>query len=164
MTIKTIDKDGLLLCDLQARAFEKTCNDYPTSSEVFIRRFMNSDISKMLDDGSFLQTNLQPADILERIDEQYGKSTYGKVKYSPNEMFWIGYIYRYFAYTYDYSSKKVYKLIKPGELRDVFLPYHTLDPAQAIERLLEAKHYSPEDQMSIERQFEIFKRVRQGLP
>ena len=75
-------------------------------------------------------------------------------------MFWIGYIYRYFSYTYKKTSKQVYKIIKPKELRGLFLPYHTMDPAQAIERILEAKGLSVNGEMSIEQQYMVFKRIR----
>ena len=71
---------------------------------------MQSIIAKSLDSGDILQTNIQPKDIFERIVEQYGESKYGSVKYSPNEMYWIGYIYRYFSYTYEKSSSQVYKI------------------------------------------------------
>ncbi|MDQ9827360.1 hypothetical protein RFX70_00745, partial [Acinetobacter baumannii] len=82
----------------------------------------------MLDDKSILQTNLQAQDILSLIEQEYPPSNYGSIKYTKNEMYWIGYIYRYFSYTYNYSSHKAYKIIKPKELREMFLPYHTLSP------------------------------------
>ena len=47
--MKKIDKDGLLLCDMQAKAFELSVTAQDTSSEVFIRRFMNSEVAKQLD-------------------------------------------------------------------------------------------------------------------
>ena len=75
-------------------------------------------------------------------------------------MFWIGYIYRYFSYTYQKTSKQVYKIIKPKELRGLFLPYHTMDPAQAIERILEAIGLPVNGEMSIEQQYMVFKRIR----
>ena len=134
-----IDKDGLLLCDIQAKAFEMSASALETSSEVFIRRFMNSDAAKQLDNKAVLQSNMQAGDILILIEEEYGKSNYGSVKYTLNELYWIGYIYRYFAYTYEKTSLQVYKIIKPKELRGLFLPYHTMDPAQAIDRILESK-------------------------
>lgn len=77
-----------------------------------------------------------------------------------NEMYWIGYIYRYFAATYDLASPKVYKIVKPKELRGLFLPYHTLDAAQAIERILEAKGLLINENEELERQYQIFKSVR----
>ena len=87
------------MCDLQAKAFELSLSAQNTSSEIFIRRFMNSTIARDMDNLAVLETNIQAKDILDRIDEEYGKSNYGSVKYSPNEIYWIGYLYRYFAYT-----------------------------------------------------------------
>lgn len=160
--MKRIDNDGLLLCELQANAFELSGTVRNTSSAVFIRRFMNSDAAKQLDNMAVLRSNMQAMDILNLIDEEYGKSEYGSVIYSPNELYWIGYIYRYYAYTYEKSSRQVYKIVKPKELRDLFLPYHTMDPAQAIDRILEAKGLANEDGCEEKRQFEIFKRIRKS--
>lgn len=158
--MKKIDKDGLLLCEMQAKAFELSGTEQNTSSAVFIRRFMNSDVAKQLDNMAVLQSNTQAADILKLIDEEYGKSEYGSVKYSLNELYWIGYIYRYYSYTYEKTSKQVYKIVKPKELRDLFLPYHTMDPAQAIDRILEAKGLANANDYEEKRQFEIYKRIR----
>jgi len=158
--MKKIDNDGLLLCEIQAKAFELSCEAQNTSSEIFIRRFMNSETAKRLDNMTLLQSNMQAADLLVLIDEEYGRSDYGSVKYSLNELYWIGYIYRYFAYTYDKTSKQVYKTVKPKELRSLFLPYHTMDPAQAIDRILEAKELANENDNEEKRQFEIYKRIR----
>ena len=97
---------------------------------------------------------------MQLVDEEYGVSDYGSVKYTHNEMYWIGYIYRYFAVTYELTSPQVYKIVKPKELRGLFLPYHTMDPAQAIERILEAKEMLVDEDMELKRQYEIFKRIR----
>lgn len=158
--MKKISKDGLLLCKLQAEAFENSVDKMECSSEIFIRRFMKSRIAKRMDDESLLDNNIQANDILSLIDEEYGTSDYGTVKYSHNEIYWIGYVYRYFSFTYELSSAQVYGIIKPKELRGLFLPYHTMDPAQAIERILEAKQLLTDDEAELERQYEIFKRIR----
>lgn len=159
--MKKIDKDGLLLCELQAKTFEMSIDATEVSSEIFIRRFMNSQISKSIDSCEILQTNMQAKDILERIEEQYGKSNYGSKRYTKNELYWIGYIYRYFSYTYEKSSVQIYKIVKPKELRALFLPYHTLDPSQAIERILEAKNlFIVDDKAEIVRQYKIYKSIR----
>lgn len=159
--MKKIDKDGLLLCELQAKTFEMSIDATKVSSEIFIRRFMNSQISKSIDSCEILQTNMQAKDILERIEEQYGKSNYGSKRYTKNELYWIGYIYRYFSYTYEKSSVQIYKIVKPKELRGLFLPYHTLDPSQAIERILEAKNlFIVDDKAEIVRQYKIYKSIR----
>ena len=158
--MKKIDKDGLILCDIQAKAFEISITAMNTSSEIFVRRFMNSKIAKEMDNLSVLQDNLQAKDILDRIDEEYGKSDYGSVKYTKNEMYWIGYLYRYFAYTYNMSSIQVYKIVKPKELRGLFLSYHTMDTAQAIDRIIEAKGIAIDSADEEKRQYEIYKCIR----
>lgn len=158
--MRKMNKDGLLLCDLQAKAFKIAVDFAQVSSEVFIRRFMNSNVAKAMDNESVLQTNIHEKDILNMIEEQYGKSEYGSVKYTHNEMFWIGYIYRYFCYTYEMTSIQVYKIVKPKELRGLFPAYHTMDSAQAIERILEAKGLLIDEETELKRQYEIFKKVR----
>ena len=160
--MRKISKDGVILCTLQAETFEKSVEKMDTSSEIFIRRFMKSETAKRFDNESILESNIQANDILELINEEYGISNYGSVKYTRNEMFWIGYIYRYFAFTYKMTSAQIYKIVKPKELRDLFLPYHTMDPAQAIERILEAKGMLTDEKQELERQYEIFKRIRKN--
>ena len=160
--MKTIDRDGLLLCELQAKTFELSVDTVAASSAIFVRRFMNSKTAKWLDSGTILASNMQPADLLTLVEEQYGPSGYGSVKYTHNEMYWMGYVYRYYAYTYQCSSVSVYKTIKPKELRGLFLPYHTLDPSQAIERILEAKGISENRELDIMHQYEVFRRIRQS--
>jgi hypothetical protein len=160
--MKTIDRDGLLLCELQAKTFELSVDTVAASSAIFVRRFMNSKTAKWLDSGTILASNMQPADLLALVEEQYGPSGYGSEKYTYNEMYWMGYVYRYYAYTYQCSSVSVYKTIKPKELRGVFLPYHTLDPSQAIERILEAKGISENRELDIMHQYEVFRRIREA--
>lgn len=159
--MKKIDKDGLLLCEIQAKVFEKSIDKMDSSSEIFIRRFMQSKTAKSFDNHEMLDFNIQVDDILQLINEEYGVSSYGTVKYSHNEMYWIGYIYRYFVVTYELTSKQAYKIVKPKELRGLFLPYHTMDPSQAIERILEAKGIMFDEKMELKRQYEIFKRIRE---
>ena len=158
--MKKLNKDELLLFELQATAFENSIDKMASSSGIFIRRFMKSKIAKSLDNESVLESNIQAKDILQMIDEEYGVSNYGTVKYTHNEMYWIGYIYRYFAIACEMTSAQVYKMIKPKELKGLFLPYHTMDPSQAVERILEAKGLLMDENMELQRQYEIFKRIR----
>ena len=98
MNVKKIDNDGLLLCEIQAETFEKSIDKMNSSSEIFIRRFMKSRIAVRMDNKSILDSNIQSNDILQLVDEEYGPTDYGSVKYSHDEMYWIGYVYRYFSY------------------------------------------------------------------
>ena len=162
MNIRKIDSEGLLLCNLQAKTFERSREMETCSSEIFIRRFMNSQVAKTLDSGAILERPATPEGLLEELDAQYGPSSYGTVQYTANELYWIGYLYRYFSYTYEKSSVQVYKTVKPKELRKLFLPYHTMDCSQAIERILEAKGLLLSEEEELERQYQIFKKIRLG--
>lgn len=43
------------------------------------------------------------------------------------------------------ASKTLYRIVKPSELQQLYFPYHSLDPAQVIERILEAKGMDNDD-------------------
>ena len=70
--MKRMNKDGVLLCELQATAFEKSIDKMESSSEIFIRRFMRSRIAKRLDDGSVLESNIQAEDICSWLMKNMG--------------------------------------------------------------------------------------------
>lgn len=158
--MRQIDRDGLLLCKIQGNLFEESLSKTDCSSEVFIRRYMNSNVVKELDSLSFLDDTKTTDNIFEELNKEYGVSTYGKSRFNKEALYWMGYIYRYFSYTYDLSSKQVYKIIKPKELNEVYLPYHTFDPKFAIERILEEKNISLCEDSLFNRNYDIFKKIR----
>lgn len=144
------------------------CYIFANEREYFEK--LRSDETKLGDDKvklarkQYRGQGLYIDEILDLLNEEYGVSSYGSVKYTRNEMYWIGYVYRYFALAYDFSSSQIYRIVKPQELRNVFLPYHTMDPAQAIERILEAKglSFEQDEAQELKRQYEIYKRIRQA--
>ena len=136
--MRKIDSLGLKLCSFQAQLFEESLDKCECSSRIFVRRYLNSNLAKRMDNGGFLFESLTITDALDEINQQYGESTYGKEKYTVEQMHWIGYIYRYWSYTYELTSKQIYKKIKPEQMKKLYFPYHSLDPRQAIERILEA--------------------------
>ena len=117
--------------------FEKSIDSTNCSSKIFIRRFMNSKLAKRMDDVGFMFDSLDIPDAIKELEAQYGASSYGVEKFNEEELYWIGYIYRYWAYITGKSSKQIYKIIKPEQLRKLYFPYHSLDPFQAIERIME---------------------------
>ena len=156
--MKEIDSYGLKVCAFQAELFEQSVFRLECSSKIFIRRFMHSDLASRLDSNGFIYEASGIEDAFDEIDSQYGSTTYGQKKYGAEEMHWIGYMYRYWAYTYEKSSKQLFKFIKPEDLRELFYPYHSLDPAQAIERILDAKGMDNKSQIA--RGVEIMRQVR----
>ena len=135
--MKNMDSLGLRICSYQSRLFENSIKQTECSSKIFIRRFMNSDLAKRMDNVGFVFDSEDVSDAIIEVETQYGVSSYGKEKFSVEEMHWIGYIYRYWAYISGKSSKQLYKLIKPEKLKKLYFPYHSLDPQQAIDRIVE---------------------------
>ncbi len=159
--MRTIDNDGLILCDLQSELFEHSLT-LDCSSLIFIRRFMNSKIVKRFDSTQILDDTLTISDIFDELNSEYGETSYGSEKFSKNELYWIGHFYRYFCYTYEITSRQAYKLIKPKELRNMFLAYHTFDTKQAIERILESKNIVL-DKDYTEAGLQILRRMRKNI-
>lgn len=135
--MRKMDTLGLKICSYQAELFEQSIQRTDCSSKIFIRRFMNSDLAKRMDNTGFLFDSLGISDAIQEVEDQYGPSDYGVEKFTIEEMHWIGYIYRYWAYVAEKSSKQLYKRIKPEMLRKLYYPYHSLDPMQAVERIME---------------------------
>lgn len=136
---REIDQTGLYLCDIQGKIFQESIDTEACSSSIFIRRYMNSSFVSRMDSLTFLNESITLDEIFEEINNEYGKTDYGKTKFSTEEMYWIGYLYRYLSYVYQVDSKNAYKIIKGSELRKLYFSYHTLDVMNAIERILEAK-------------------------
>ena len=158
--MKELDKDGRVLCELQGKIFERSAKEYTTSSAVFVRRYMNSDYAARMDREGFADRPTDVQDAFDSLDEQYGASQYGSLVYAQDELFWIGYIYRCWAYSYELSSKAVYKMSNVREMHSVYYAYHTLDPLQAIQRLMEAKGFSFREEEQIAEGVKILRKIR----
>lgn len=160
--MKEMDSLGLRMCRYQGELFELSAKELDCSSAVFIRRFMNSDLAKRMDEGGILFDSLDLRGALGEIEDQYGETSYGEEKFSLDELYWIGYIYRYWAIAKGKSSKQIHRIAKPDYMRKLFFPYHSLDPLQAIDRILE--DMPPEAQKGnddIVRGVAIMKKVRE---
>ena len=141
--MREFDHNGLLLAEYQGKLFEKSA-DLNCSSPVFIRRFLHSDLLKVLDKNN---TNLLSLDVdegIQNIMDQFGDTSYGKNKYSKSSLFWMGYMYRYIAYTREQSTSFVMNLFNHKQMNEVFYPYHTQDPEWCISNLLELNNKSEE--------------------
>ncbi len=137
--MKQINRDALLMFNMQAELFERSVDKVNTSSEVFVRRFMNSNVAREFDNGAILDDTKSIPAIFCEIEEEYGESDYGSIKYNKDVMYWCGYLYRYFSYLYELSSRQAYKYLPLKYVSSTYEAYHTLDVKQAIDRLLEAK-------------------------
>ncbi len=139
--MKTFDHDGLLLAEYQGKIFERS-TELRCSTAVFLRRFLHSDLLKKMDMNDVTSLSLDANEAIESIQNQFGESDYGKVKYSKNSMFWIGYIYRYISYTRGVATKFVMRLFPYKQLNDVYYSFHTQDPEWCVHSLLEMNNQS----------------------
>ena len=96
--MRELDYNGLLLCEYQAKLFEKSL-DLKCSTPIFMRRFMKSTLARELDKNESALISLDVNEGIQCIIEEYGETNYGKRKFSHNSMYWIGYMYRYISYT-----------------------------------------------------------------
>ena len=138
MKLDTVD---LKLCQIQGKIFEESIGSLNCSSQVFIRRFMNSKVAKSFDDKSYLAQTSSIRDVYDELEEEYGSFSYGKYKFSMNEMYWIGYVFRCISIVYGLSSKQIYKMFPSNDVRSYYFIYHTFDIVEAAERMLETKGY-----------------------
>lgn len=140
--MRKFDENGLRLAKSQANMFVESISRYNCGSNYFIRRFMNSDICFWID--RFDEFDI--SSVFNALEKDYQFET-GKEKFSVDSIYWIGYLYRYWAYTYEIYSVEIYKIITAKELNNIYEAYHSLDPDLAIKRIYEAKKIKPEKNM-----------------
>lgn len=156
--MRDFDAIGLEACRFQGSLFEQSADALESGSAVFVRRFMNSRIAARMDESPLLYEAITNADVFDELERQYGTSSYGSERYGPEELYWMGYLYRYWAYVFEEESARAYRMVGARELRGLYPAYHTLDPRQAVERILEAKGAARE--WSLDEQVELLRRIR----
>ena len=123
------------LCDIQGRLFERSLKMKLDSAD-FIEKFMNSRTCNFLD---LPFDRLQWAGeeyILEDLLEETVVKPAGE-SYSNEELFWAGYIYRYWHYMTGESSRRIYAQAKARRMKECYPGFHTLDAVMAVEDLKE---------------------------
>ena len=127
-----MDSIQLKLCDIQGRMFERST---AYASEGFIRDFMNSEVAEHLDSP---YNKLQWMGEEYLLDELKDEKTLGidGEKYSPEVLYWIGYLYRYWACTRGERSKRIYRQAPAKTMKRNYMAFHTFDPDMAIDDLI----------------------------
>lgn len=133
--MRKFDHDGLLLAEYQGKLFEKS-HELNCSSGIFFRRFYHSDLLENLDTNNPAALSLDVNEGIACLTAQFGDTKYGKTKFPAGTLFWIGYMYRYIAYTRQQSTKFIMQLFDYRKMNDVYFAYHTQDPEWCIRNLL----------------------------
>lgn len=155
--MREFDDYGLKICRYQGEVFAMSQERTSCSSPIFLRRFMYSAVAQRMDGEGFLLEAVTQLDVIDEIDKEYGQSDYGREKFSKEELYWIGYLYRYWCYTHQISSKSLYRLIKPMELRKLYAPFQSQVPVEEIERIIEASGLDAEEH--IQRGLDILRKL-----
>ena len=131
--------NGLLLANYQGKLFEKSF-DLNCSTLIFMRRFLHSDLLRILDKNESGFLALDVIEGMRMINEQFGVSNYGKTKYSKESLYWIGYMYRYISYTREESTRFIMKTFDYELMNKFYYSFYTQDPEWCIRSLLEIKN------------------------
>ncbi len=132
---KTLSGFERQLCDIQGRLFERSLEKGLDSID-FIDKFMNSESCAYLD---MPYDRLQWAGeeyILENLLDETDVRVAG-ILFGKEELFWAGYVYRYWHLITGESSRDIYKQADASRMKDCYLGFHALDVVMAIEDLKE---------------------------
>lgn len=135
--MREFDTNGLRLCEFQAKLFEASVDRFDCSTYIFLRRFLHSNLLSKLDKNNSALLSLDINEGLDEIENQFGKSDYGKDKQSKEVLFWVGYMYRYISYTRGVSTQFLFKTFSYRKMFELYQVYHTQDPEWCIKSILE---------------------------
>ncbi len=133
--IKAEDCIRLKLCEVQGRLF-KLSTAY--ASEDFIRNFMFSEVARHMDSPYSVYQCMGEEYLLEELEDERNISAAGE-KYDPEVLYWIGYIYRYWACYRNESSERIYQCAPAKTMKRNYQLFHTLDLEVAIDKLIEIR-------------------------
>lgn len=134
--MKNFTPEKRQLCDIQGRLFELALTqgyDCPT----FIKAFMNSQTAAALDDTYDRLHWAGEKYILEELNEEMDGLLKSNNTYSREVMYWTGYVYRYWHYYTEETSKQIYQIADAELMNSCWLGFHTLDVEMAIDDLHE---------------------------
>ena len=127
----------LQLCDIQGRLFKLSARRGISSAE-FIKVFMKSATAKALDSTYNRMQWAGEEYLLEEVIDEAGNrfEKPGEV-YSEEPIYWIGYIYRYWHYATDESSKEIYKQAPVKVMKQNYARLYMMTLEEVIEILKE---------------------------
>ena len=125
------------MCEVQASLFELSGKEGLDSAE-FTRAFMTSEVAAGLDER-YHQYQWAGEEYMLGLVKKHMKMDSKKTPdvYDRDTLFWMGYVYRYWHYYKNVSSKKIVKTAPPHIMKQTYLGFHTLDSSMAVDDLIE---------------------------
>ena len=139
--MREFDTNGLRLAEFQGKVFEASYDYCECSTAIFMRRFLHSSLLETLDKNKSSFLSLDPIEGIESINQQFGPSKYGKIKRNKDSLFWVGFLYRYMAYTRNVTTNFLMKTFEYEKLFELYYSYHTQDMEWCVRSLLEIYGY-----------------------
>ena len=128
---------GIKLCDIQGRLFELSVRK-GLDSAAFIDCFMRSKVAACLDSTyNRMQWAGEEYLLEELMSECADRLMSSENVFDKDEMYWIGYLYRYWSISQNERSAEIYRQARTQVMRRNYLMFHTLDPELAVENLKE---------------------------
>ena len=134
--MREFDIEGLRQAEFQAEIFEASATKADCSSLIFLRRYGKSKLALSFDRGT-ADYSLTVEDALREIEEEFGHSSYGKDKYPASVLHWLGYQYRYIAYTRQCETRFLFRLFPPKKMASTYLAFHTQSQEWVVASWLE---------------------------
>lgn len=131
-----MSEEDFALCKMQGELFSMAYKDEEVSTTLFIRSFMKGKLVKMFDNHSILFSSMSIDDVYKETKKNLKKRTYKPSVYSESCIYWVGYMYRYWAASTGLPSSHIYKLMKVNELASVYPSYHTQDTSKAFNMII----------------------------
>ena len=127
----------LQLCDIQGRLYKLSAQKEISSAE-FIKVFVKSATAKALDSTYNRMQWAGEEYLLEEVIDEAGDrfEKPGEV-YTEEQIYWIGYIYRYWHYLTGESSKEIYKQASVRVMKQNYMRLYMMTPEEVIEILKE---------------------------
>ena len=132
-----MDELQLKLCDIQGRLFELSAdNNYGSAN--FVKVFMTSEVAKALDSTYNRMQWAGEEYLLEELADIVGDklSKEGEI-FSRDILYWMGYLYRYWHYYTNESSKEIYKQAPVKVMKQNYEKLYLMTPEEVIDLLKE---------------------------
>jgi len=132
---KTLSGFELWLCDIQGRLFERSLVKDLDSAD-FMEKYMTGVTCAFFDLPYDRHQWAGEEYIMEALLEETPVLPAG-VKYDKEELYWAGYVYRYWQLLTGETSREIYAQTPARDMKDCWPGFHSLDVAMAIENLKE---------------------------
>ena len=132
---RQLSKFEIQLCDIQGRLFELSQKKKLDSAD-FIEKFMNSEICAFFDLPYDRHQWAGEEYVLDALLDEIEIQSAGEM-YSIEELYWAGYVYRYWHLLTGESSRDIYAQATATRMKDCYAGFHVLDVSMAIDDLKE---------------------------